>query len=319
VVVWQVDAAVATEEWWLRVTDPAVWGTAVGAVPMNGTPWPVPGMIEAEYFDDGGTNVGYFDKTNNWSVVAWFNEFRFLEHVDIRRSASASAGTMVTSAESGEWARYTLTVAKADIYTLEVRVASDGAGGTFHVEFNGVDKTGSINIPNTEGWESWAIVTKTGISLNAGPQVMRLVMDNNGPAGLVGNFDYLRLTAASAVPLVTVAATDPNAAEAGTKPGIFTLTRSGDPTVALTVTYSMGGSATNGIDYAALSGTLTFGVGQGSATVVVNPVDDNLVEGSESVVLTIIAPLASPITYTVGAQASATVTLADDDARQQRR
>ena len=82
----------------------------------------------------------------------------------------------------------------AGTYTLEVRVAAPGGGGTFHVNVNGVDRTGPLVVPNTGGWQTWAVVTKTGISLAAGTQVVRLAMDAVGPSGVLGNFNWLKLT-----------------------------------------------------------------------------------------------------------------------------
>ena len=71
-----------------------------------------------------------------------------------------------------------------------MRLASNGAGGTFHIEVNGVNKTGPIAVPNTGGWQVWTTVTKTGVALAAGPQVIRVVMDANGPSGSVANFNW---------------------------------------------------------------------------------------------------------------------------------
>lgn len=190
----RVSAALATDEWWRRMMDPAIWGPAAGATPYNGLPAAVPGTIEAEHFDHGGTGVAYWDSTNNWSSEKYFSDFRFLEHVNIHASKNAGAGYFVTLTTVGEWLRYSLTAAHEGDYTLEVKVASAGAGGTFHVEFSGIDKTGPLTIPDTGGWETWLAVTKTGVRLEAGPQVMRLVMDTNGAAGQVGNFDALRLS-----------------------------------------------------------------------------------------------------------------------------
>ena len=72
-----------------------------------------------------------------------------------------------------------------------VRVASSGSGGTFHIEVNGVDKTGPIAVPNTGGWQAWRTITKTGVALSAGVQVIRLVLDTNGAKGLTGNFNWM--------------------------------------------------------------------------------------------------------------------------------
>jgi PKD repeat protein len=109
-------------------------------------------------------------------------------------------------------------------------------------------------------------------------------------------------------PVVTVMATDANASESG-DPGIFTLSRTGDTSGALTVNYSLGGTAVNGTDYQTLSGTVTIAAGASAATVTVSPIDDTQVEGDETVVITLSADAA----YDVGTPGSATVTIADND------
>ena len=68
---------------------------------------------------------------------------------------------------------------------------------------------------------------------------------------------------AANLPLVTVVATDPWAAEEGKNPGIFTLSRSGSTETALTVHYSLAGTATGG-DYASLPGSLALASGAAS-------------------------------------------------------
>src|SRR5213079_1666649 len=110
-------------------------------------------------------------------------------------------------------------------------------------------------------------------------------------------------------PTVSVAATDPNAAEQGTDPGTFTISRTGDTSSALTVNYTLGGTAQNGTDYQPLGTSVTIAAGASSATVTVTPIDDSQVEGDETVVLT----LASDAAYNIGSPASATITIADND------
>jgi len=58
---------------------------------------------------------------------------------------------------------------------------------------NGVDKTGPIAVPNTGGWQTWTTVSTSGVTLAAGKQVVRLVMDTNGASGSVGNFNWLNV------------------------------------------------------------------------------------------------------------------------------
>lgn len=112
-------------------------------------------------------------------------------------------------------------------------------------------------------------------------------------------------------PLLTVSVTamDSDASEAG-DPGTFTISRSGNGSLApLTVYYTVSGTAQNGTDYQTLSGSVTIPDSATSATVSVIPIDDSIVEGDETIVLTI-SPNAN---YTIGSMGSATVTIADND------
>ena len=65
-----------------------------------------------------------------------------------------------------------------------------------------------------------------------------------------------------ALPTVTLAATTGTATEAGPVPGVFTVTRTGSTAAALAVSYTVGGTATAGSDYTALSGSVTIAAGR---------------------------------------------------------
>jgi hypothetical protein len=124
------------------------------------------------------------------------------------------------------------------------------------------------------------------------------------------NFNSIAYSLAQcAQPVVTVTATTPNASETGPTPGVFTVSRTGSTASALTVFYALGGAAMNGVDYQSLPGNVTIPAGQGSTTITVTPIDDNLVEGSEAVVIQLQVNAA----YTLGALSSATVIIADND------
>jgi hypothetical protein len=113
------------------------------------------------------------------------------------------------------------------------------------------------------------------------------------------------------VPVVTVTATDPTAGEPGTGQGTgtFTFSRTGPTTAALTVNFTVGGTATSGTDYNSIGTTVAFAAGLATKTKTVNVINDTLVEGNETVVVT----LASGSGYTIGSPASATVRIRDDD------
>src|SRR5439155_17688306 len=77
----------------------------------------------------------------------------------------------------------------------------------------------------------------------------------------------------------------------------------------LTLHYTLSGTATAGLDYVAPSGTFTFAAGSATASVDLTPIDDWLVEGDESVVLSILPDSA----YNLAAAYSATLTLSHNE------
>jgi hypothetical protein len=173
--------------------------------PYGGTAAALPGTVQAENFDEGGAGVAYVDTTTGNSG----GKYRAGD-VDIESSIDSGGGYDVAWVFAGERLNYSVNVAAAGTYDIEVRVASPGAGGTFHLEVNGVDKTGRLTVPNTGGWQKWTTVRKSAVTLSAGPQVWRLVMDTNGATTAVGNFNYIRVTAqAASTPFGGVAAAVP--------------------------------------------------------------------------------------------------------------
>jgi hypothetical protein len=122
--------------------------------------------------------------------------------------------------------------------------------------------------------------------------------------------DAVAITAIA--PLVSLAATDPDAAEAGPDPGSFTFSRTRDTSFPLTVAYRIergAGIAENGVDYALISENITIPVGAAEVVLTIAPVDDTVPEGDENVVLTLVDGAA----YDLGADVSGTVVIADDD------
>ena len=108
-------------------------------------------------------------------------------------------------------------------------------------------------------------------------------------------------------PTVTIRAPDAVGIEKSGDVATFVVERTGGVEAPLTVRYTLGGSATNGTDYAALSGVATIPAGASATTITVVPRRDSRKEGSE----TVIATLAGSTEYSVGEPASATATISD--------
>ena len=109
------------------------------------------------------------------------------------------------------------------------------------------------------------------------------------------------------LPTVEVSVAPSSVAEDGTANLVYTFTRTGPTTEALTVNYTVGGTASAN-DFTGTSTSVVIPAGESSETVDVDPTADTVDEQNETVVLTI-SP--SSTTYTIGTDNAATGTIVD--------
>lgn len=168
---------------------------ASGRSPYNG-PHNIPGVTQAEDFDNGGEGVAYHDN----DAGNGFGSFYRNTDVDI---ASAGSGVVVGNARTGEWLEYTVNVTTSGSYNIIARVASDGPGGKFHYEIDRATPnaiiTPQLTAPNTLNWGAYQDAAAANVSLTAGQHILRLSFDLNGtqqyPA--IADFDFLTIAAAN--------------------------------------------------------------------------------------------------------------------------
>jgi Carbohydrate binding module (family 6) len=158
--------------------------------PWKGTPHIIPGTIEAEDFDEGGEGVAFhdLDPENQEKRRPVYRD----GGVDLEWRAAASQQYNLGWTRAGEWIIYSVDVRESGIYRVEMLVASAKAGGTFHLAFDGVNRTGPITIPDTGGWQRLAPLVKNDVRLEAGRYAMKMVMETDGPSGSIGDIDYFR-------------------------------------------------------------------------------------------------------------------------------
>jgi hypothetical protein len=120
---------------------------------------------------------------------------------------------------------------------------------------------------------------------------------------------------------VSVAVSPASVAEDGATNLVYTFTRTGVTSGALTVNFSVGGTAnfgaspndytqTGATSFTPSTGTVTFTAGSSTATITVNPEADSTVEADETVVLSV----TSGTGYNVSSPFSASGTITNDDA-----
>ncbi|NOR29025.1 MAG: HYR domain-containing protein, partial [Lutibacter sp.] len=111
---------------------------------------------------------------------------------------------------------------------------------------------------------------------------------------------------------VSVVANDATAAEPSNN-GQFTVSiglTSSTPTV---ISYTISGTATAANDYTTLTGSVTIPAGSTSTTIDVSVLNDNILEASETVIITLDTITSGDADISIGTPVTATVTIADED------
>ena len=75
-------------------------------------------------------------------------------------------------------------------------------------------------------------------------------------------------------PLVTIFASQPLAYEPGNHAGVFTISRGDYTNAAVTISYTLTGTATNGVDYATVPTSVTLAAGQSETNLLITPVPE---------------------------------------------
>ncbi|MBD2033543.1 hypothetical protein H6F76_00490 [Leptolyngbya sp. FACHB-321] len=223
-------------------------------------------------------------------------------------SVSATPGTGGSTIPQGTTGGFTISRTGDTSQPLPV---SYTLGGTAQ---NGTDYNslpGSVTIPAGQASVTVPVTVPaaTGSAATPAKDIQVAVSPGNGYAP-----DATTPTTTLTIPAFAPSMVDFGTGNGGTlTPGStsdgFTVTRSGDTTKPLTVGYTVGGTATPGVDYGQLPGTVTIPAGATSATVPLSafPQSGTAAEGEEDVQITLqpgngYAPSSTaPAVYTIPA------------------
>ncbi len=140
--------------------------------PFLGTALTIPGKIEAEYYNAGCNTFAY----NDVDPGNTGNIFRS-DDVDLEATNDVGGGYHLGWTAAGEWVNYAVNIISTGDYDIQFRVASNTSGRSLHLELDGMDITGIVNVPNTGGWQTFQTVTVNNITLASGIHQLRLVFD----------------------------------------------------------------------------------------------------------------------------------------------
>jgi hypothetical protein len=154
----------------------------------------IPGMIQAEDYDVGGSGVAYADTTaegeGNYRDGA----------VDIQETTDDGGGYNVGWTEAGEWTEYTVETVTGT-YEARFRVASDDGGGRIRLLLDG-ESLSEVDVPDTGGWQNWQVVSIPDLTLEAGQErVLRVEVVEGGYN--LNWFEFVDSAAETGTPVTT--------------------------------------------------------------------------------------------------------------------
>jgi hypothetical protein len=156
-----------------EITDSHRDSRILAQAPFNGTPFQLPGRIEAEDYDKGGEGVAYHDLDPENQGGAYRSE-----GVDIESCGEGGYNIGWVGAE--EWQEYAVNVTIPGFYDIDVRTAAYSQGGFFHIQMGSTNITGTQQAPGTGDWQVYTTVTIPDVTLTAGQKVLRFVCESDG-------------------------------------------------------------------------------------------------------------------------------------------
>lgn len=150
-------------------------------------------------------------------------------------------------------------------------------------------------------------------NFNAGTSGKVIIRNENTTVGqycIADGVRFLGIGAAAPLvgpPIIEIVASDAVAGEFATNPARISLVRSGDLTPPVTITYTLSGTATPGVDYLSLPGSITLAAGAAVTNLLITPIADSLSEGEETVTV----QLSSAPSYNLTSLSNATVVIQD--------
>lgn len=142
--------------------------TTLVNAPYLGVIAQIPGVIEAENYDIG--TGAYFDSNGGGDTA-------YRPGDGVGTEVCNEGGFNISYVAKNEWLKYTAKVNTTANYTINFRVASPYANRKIRIEVDGVNVTGTINLPNTGGFQNWQTASIPNIPLTQGTRTITLFFE----------------------------------------------------------------------------------------------------------------------------------------------
>ncbi|PPT95983.1 autotransporter outer membrane beta-barrel domain-containing protein [Xanthomonas arboricola pv. arracaciae] len=248
---------------------------------------------------DGATSDSFYllDEDNNQIV--------FNITVNPSRTASIAVSPSSRNEDSGAAFTYTVTLSQTSSSATTVNLSRSGTA-TSGTDYAGAPN--SVVVPANATTATFSVTPVADTTVEADETVVISVVSGSG-YGIGSPSSATATIVNDDFPNASIAVAPSSVAEDGAGNLIYTVTLDQAAPSAVSVAFSVGGTATSGTDYAAVSSPLVINAGQTTGTITINPTADSTIEPDETVVIS----LAAGSGYNVGSPNSATGTILNDD------
>lgn len=157
--------------------------------PYLGKTYTVPGLLQAEHYDEGGPGLAFADLEEENRGNA---NFRNTEHVDVYQLDNI---TQIGSSRPGEWIEYTFHSSTSDDFFLRANVATASSDGLINIYIDDEKVIHEYRVRNTGGWRTHKKYTLGAFFLEQGTHIMRMEFARAGSDGRnIADVDYFEFS-----------------------------------------------------------------------------------------------------------------------------
>ncbi|MBB3835947.1 uncharacterized protein YhjY with autotransporter beta-barrel domain [Xanthomonas arboricola] len=270
------------------------------------------GSIQLSFQSGPGTQTVTYTHGGNSATSDTFylrdedeNVLTFNITINPSRTASIAVSPVNRSEDSGDAFVYTVTLSQTNTSATTVNLARSGTA-TSGADYSGA--VSSVVVPANASSASFSVTPIADSVVEPDETVTFSVANGTGyspgsPASATATIVNDDVTTAS------IAVSPTSVAEDGGTNLTYTVTLTNPSATAVSIGFSVGGTATSGTDFAAVNSPLVIPAGLTSGSIVIDPTADATSEPDETVVIT----LNTGSGYVVGSPNSATGTILNDD------
>ncbi len=130
----------------------------------------IPGTVFASNYDMGQKGIAYQDADSINSGGQYRND-----GVDIENcSDSFTNGYDVGWINTGEFLTFTINTFQTALYNVNIRIASESTTGKILLRWDNQILSSFINVPNTNGWQTWQSLNGGNYNLTEGTHILRI-------------------------------------------------------------------------------------------------------------------------------------------------